>query len=141
MMENIVIRWQKRSVLLLMLTLSPLASWAYTLSEPVERTDWPIEYRAPPEVEFLNVKVMQEKSNSIYLSGRVRRAYESGLHGGYVNVELFAPGSAIAGFSHASPYLPLASHHRSFGDYFRIDIPLIPAKNSKILLHYIKKER
>ena len=130
----------KRCIIFLILLAVSEVAVAFSLSEPVERNDWLIEYLAPPEVEFINVKIMQSESDSLYVSGRVRRALDLGQHGGYVTVALFAPGSSTAGFTKSSPYLPLAGHHRLHGEYFRLDIPLIPTKSAKIVMQYVKQE-
>ncbi len=130
----------KQYLVLLVLILLPAISLAYTFSEPVERNDWQVEYLVPPDAEFRNVKVLQAESGSIYITGRVRRDYGSGQHGGYVTVALFSSTSSTAGFTKTSPYLPLAGHHRRQGEYFRIDIPLVPNKTARIVLEYVKKE-
>lgn len=115
-------------------TISPysLAASAFSIEE---RFDWPIEFYAPETATFKNVHLYQENDTSIYITGRVSRKLKSGSQGGYVLLSIVSGNTVY--YDKRSSYLRLGHIHRRLqGTNFRIDIPLVPIKGSRILLQY-----
>lgn len=109
--------------------------------EPEIREDWKIEYFGPPTATLRSANVYQERpDDTIYVSGRLVRALKSGRAGGYILLSIMKDNTVY--FNARSEYLSLnAAHHRRQGSYFRINIPFIPVKGSRILLKYYIHEK